>query len=86
MLVSQWFTLHPLLSMLVGAMVLAVASILLRNILILVLAVLVISAVSGAGYIAVALDRIAPQQAETRRRPKLKPRLDPAFLSSLSAA
>lgn len=64
LLVSQWLNLHPWLSMLVGAVVLAVASILLRNVLILILAVLVFSAVTGAGYLSVVLDRIAPPQAE----------------------
>ncbi|MEN6335357.1 MAG: hypothetical protein ABFE01_13995 [Phycisphaerales bacterium] len=66
LLVSQWLNLHPWLSMIGGAIVLAVASILLRNVLIVVLAVLVFSAVSGAGYIAVVLDRIAPAQAQTQ--------------------
>jgi hypothetical protein len=67
LLVSQWLNLHPWLSMLVGAAVLAGASILLRNILILVLAVLVFSAVSGAGYLAVVLDRAVPQARPTAR-------------------
>lgn len=90
MLVSQWLNLHPLLSMLVGAIVLAVASILLRNVLILVLAVLVISAVSGAGYIAVALDRIAPQQAEavapTEAQTQVRPRMSVQSFSAMSGA
>jgi hypothetical protein len=62
LLVSQWLGFHLWLGMLVGAAVLAAASVLLRNVLMLVLAVLVISAVSGAGYFVVLLDRIAPQQ------------------------
>lgn len=62
LLVSQWLGYHLWLCMLVGAAVLAAASVLLRNVLMLVLAVLVISAVSGAGYFVVILDRIAPQQ------------------------
>ena len=61
LLVSQWFKLPPWLSMAVGAALLAGASVLLRNILILVLAVLVLSALSGGGYLAVALDRAVPQ-------------------------
>ena len=61
LLVSQRFDLHPWLSMLVGAAVLAGLSILLRNVLILVLAVLVFSAVGGTGYLAVVLDRAVPQ-------------------------
>jgi hypothetical protein len=50
--------------MLIGAAVLAAASVLLRNALMFVLAVVVIASVSGAGYVVVLLDRIAPQQAE----------------------
>lgn len=64
LLVGQWLGFHLWLSMLIGAAVLATASVLLRNALMLVLAVLVIASVSGAGYVVVVLDRIAPQQAE----------------------
>ncbi|MBP7050932.1 MAG: hypothetical protein KBE65_07960 [Phycisphaerae bacterium] len=60
LLVSQWLGLHLWLCMIVGAAVLATASVMLRNVLILVLAVVVIAAVSGAGYLAVLLDRVAP--------------------------
>ncbi len=67
LLVGQWLNLHPWLSLPVGAAVLAGLSILLRNILILVLAVLVFSAVSGAGYLAVVLDRAVPQARPTTR-------------------
>ena len=90
LLVSQWFNLHPWLSMLVGAIVLAVASILLRNILILVLAVLVFSAVSGTGYIAVMLDRIAPAppepQAQTQAQPQTRSSLTIQSFSSMDTA
>ena len=66
LLVSQQFDLSPWLGMAVGAAVLAGLSILLRNVLILVLAVLVFSAVGGAGYVSVVLDRAVPQaQAES---------------------
>jgi len=64
LLVGQWLDFHLWLSMLIGAAVLAAASVLLRNALMFVLAVLVIASVSGAGYVVVLLDRIAPQQAE----------------------
>lgn len=57
---GQQFGLSPWLGMAVGAAVLAGLSILLRNVLILVLAVLVFSAVSGAGYVSVVLDRAVP--------------------------
>ncbi|NLH42941.1 MAG: hypothetical protein GX448_13965 [Planctomycetes bacterium] len=64
LLVGQWLDFHLWLSMLIGAAVLAAASVLLRNALMFVLAVVVIASVSGAGYVVVLLDRIAPQQAE----------------------
>jgi hypothetical protein len=72
LLVSQQLNLIPWLSMAVGAAVLGGLSILFRNVLILVLAVLVFSAVSGAGYVSVVLDRAVPQvqskiQAEQTR-------------------
>lgn len=60
LLVSQWLDLHLWLCMIAGAAVLATATVMLRNVLILVLAVVVIAAVSGAGYLAVLLDRVAP--------------------------
>jgi hypothetical protein len=67
LLVSQQLALSPWLSMVVGAAVLGGLSILLRNILILVLAVLVFAAVGGTGYLAVVLDRVTPPaQAEAR--------------------
>jgi hypothetical protein len=67
LLVSQQLNLDPWVSMAVGAAVLAGLSILLRNILVLVLAVLVFSAVGGTGYLAVVLDRAVPQtQSEAR--------------------
>lgn len=62
LLIGQRFGWHPLLSMLIGAAILATLAILLRKVLILVLAVVVIGAVSGAGYISVMLDRVVPAQ------------------------
>jgi len=62
LLIGQWLTLHLLLSMVVGAAVLATLSVLLRNVLILVLAVLVVAAAAGGGYLAVLLDRVAPAE------------------------
>jgi hypothetical protein len=61
LMVSQWLTLNPWLCMMVGAAVLGGLSVLFRNVLILILAVLVFSSLSGGGYLAVALDRAAPQ-------------------------
>lgn len=60
LMIGQSFELHPVWSMLIGAVVLAAVSVALKKVLILVLAVLVISAVSGAGYLTVILDRVAP--------------------------
>lgn len=60
LLAGPWLTANSWLSMLIGAAVLGGLSILLRNVLILVLAVLVFSTVSGAGYLSVLLDRAVP--------------------------
>jgi len=66
LLVSQWFGVHLWLSMIIGAVVLAGLAILLKKALVLILAVLILSAVSGAGYVSVVLDHmIPPPPAET---------------------
>jgi len=66
LLVSQRFGLHPWLSMIIGAVILAGLAILLKKALVLILAVLILSAVSGAGYVSVVLDRMVPSPpAET---------------------
>jgi hypothetical protein len=71
LLVGQQFSVNPWLAMIVGAAVLGGLSILLKNVLIVVLAVLVFSAVSGAGYLTVILDRaIPPAQAEDQNEPR----------------
>ncbi len=54
------FDVHPWLSILIGAVVVAVLAILLKKVLVLVLAVLILSAVSGVGYVSVVLDYTAP--------------------------
>jgi hypothetical protein len=70
LLVGQQFSVNPWLAMIVGAAVLGGLSILLKNVLIVVLAVLVFSAVSGTGYLAVVLDRAVPQaKSEGRTAP-----------------
>jgi hypothetical protein len=70
LLAGQQLNVNPWLAMIVGAAVLAGLSLLLKNVLILVLAVLVFSAVSGAGYVAVILDRAIPQaQAVDQNEP-----------------
>ncbi len=71
LLVGQQFGVNPWLGMLVGSAVLGGLSILLKNVLIVVLAVLVFSAVSGAGYLTVILDRAIPQaQAADQNQPR----------------
>jgi len=71
LLVGQQFNVNPWLAMIVGAAVLGGLSILLKNVLIVVLAVLVFSAVSGAGYLTVILDRAIPQaQAADQNEPR----------------
>ncbi len=71
LLVSQQFSVNPWLGMIVGAAILGGLSILLKNVLIVVLAVLVFSAVSGAGYLTVILDRAIPQaQAADQNEPR----------------
>ncbi len=70
LLMGPWLNVNPWLSMLLGAVVLGGLSILLRNVLILVLAVLVFSAVGGAGYLSVLLDRaVPPAPSEVRTEP-----------------
>ncbi len=71
LLVGQQLNVNPWLAVIAGAAVLGGLSLLLKNILILVLAVLVFSAVSGAGYVAVILDRAIPQaRAEDQNEPR----------------
>ena len=74
LLVGQWFGVHPWLAMFLGAVVLGGLAVLFRNILILVLAVLVFSAVSGTGYLAVMLDRTIPSS-----RPEAQAEASQAF-------
>lgn len=63
LIVGHPFGLHRWLSMLIGAVILAVLAIVAKKALILALAVLILSAVSGAGYVSVILDRMAPPPA-----------------------
>jgi hypothetical protein len=62
LLVSQWLKLHLVLSTVVGAAVVATVSVLLRNPLILVLAVLVVATAAGGGYLAVILEKVTPPE------------------------
>lgn len=67
LLIGQWLSLHLLLSMVVAAAVLATVSVLLRNVLILVLAVLVVATAAGGGYVAILLDRAVPAEQTQER-------------------
>jgi hypothetical protein len=80
LMVGQWLSLHLWLSMIVGAAVLATVSVLLRNVLILVLAVLVVAAASGAGYLAVVLDKAVPPQ-QTQDQAETQVERSPLFQS-----
>jgi hypothetical protein len=79
---------EPWLGVVIGAAVVGGLAILLRHILILVLAVLVISAVSGAGYLSVVLDRAVPRTPAATEAPAdapgaLRPTLQ--YFSGMSA-
>jgi hypothetical protein len=69
LLIGEHFELQPLLSMIVGAAVLAILAILLKKVLVLVLAVLVISAVGGAGYLSFILDRTSAPEPQAATQP-----------------
>ncbi len=83
LLVGQQFNTNPWLAMIIGAAVLGGLSILLKNILIIVLAVLVFSAVSGAGYLAVILDQAIPQ---ARAADQNEPRQTVRYFSGMGLA
>jgi len=83
LLAGQQFNANPWLAMIVGAAVLAGLSILLKNVLIVVLAVLVFSAVSGTGYLAVVLDRAIPS---TRAADQNEPRQTVRYFSGMGLA
>jgi hypothetical protein len=64
LLVGQWLEFDAFLSMGIGALVLTLASIFLRNTIILVLTVAIFAMISGAGYISTQLDTMV-QTSET---------------------
>jgi len=86
MLAGKWLGVDLWLAMAVGAVVLGVISVLLRNILIIVLATLIFAGVSGTGYLAVRLDSQSSTTArqateETRTEPSFAPAKPPPFAS-----
>ena len=58
LMVGQWLDFHLLVGMGIGALVLAIAFILLRNTIVLVLTVAIFAAISGAGYLSTQLDAL----------------------------
>jgi hypothetical protein len=86
LLVSQWFKFPPWIGMAAGAVVLAGIFVLLRNVLILVLAVLVLSGLSGGGYLAVVLDRAAPRaESATQSFTAMEPARRLAYMDEISS-
>jgi hypothetical protein len=65
LLVSQWFDVSSLLSMAIGAAVFCVAAVLLRNVIIIVLAIIIFALAAGTAYSSIVLaGPIEQQQAE----------------------
>jgi len=75
LLVSQWLDVSSLLSMGIGAAVFCAAAVLLRNIIIIVLAIIVFALAGGAGYSGAILGSPAQQQ---------EAELEPVAVSSFS--
>ena len=59
------FSINPLIGMGIGGLILGVASILLRNVLIIVLATMIFALLAAGGYAGVLLDRQSAQEAES---------------------
>jgi len=70
LLISQWFDVSSLLSMGIGAAVFCVTAVLLRNIIIIVLAIIVFALAAGTGYSSTILGSPAQQQ-EQETEPEL---------------
>ncbi len=64
LLISQWFNLNPLLSMIIGAAILCIAAVIFRNVIIIVLAAMVFALAAGTAYSSMVLGS-PPQQQET---------------------
>jgi hypothetical protein len=64
LLISQWFNLNPLLSMIIGAAALCIAAVIFRNIIIIVLASMVFALAAGTVYSSLVLSS-PPQQQDT---------------------
>ena len=81
LLVSQWIDISSLLSMGVGAAVFGIAAILLRNIIIIVLAVIIFALAAGTAYSSIILSNpVQQQETETGTVPVSSfSRMDPAM-------
>lgn len=77
LLVSQWFDVSSLLSMGIGAAVFCVTAVLLRNIIIIVLAIIIFALAAGTGYSSTILGSPAQQQEQEAE-------LEPVAVSSFS--
>jgi hypothetical protein len=76
MLAGKWLGVDLWLAMAIGAVVLGIISVLLRNILIIVLATLIFAGVSGTGYLAVRFDSQTPATpSETTEEAHTEPSL-----------
>jgi hypothetical protein len=81
MLAGKWLGVDLWLAMAIGAVVLGIISVLLRNILIIVLATLIFAGVSGTGYLAVQFDSQTPATPpETTEEARTEPSLTPPKL------
>ena len=60
LLVTQWFDVNSMLSMGIGAAVLCIASVLLRNVIIIMLAIIVFALAGGTAYSSMILGKPAP--------------------------
>jgi len=66
LLVGQWLEIEHTRCMAIGAGLLAIVSVLLRNMLIMILAALILAALSGGGYLAAKLDGVTMEDAEAQ--------------------
>jgi hypothetical protein len=68
LLISQWLDVSSLLSMGIGAAVFCIAAVLLRNIIIIVLAIIIFALAGGTGYSSTILGSPAQQQEQEAER------------------
>ncbi|MCH8215254.1 MAG: hypothetical protein IH892_00640 [Planctomycetes bacterium] len=64
--VGQWLDIEHTRCMAIGGALLALVSVLLRNLLVMILAALILAALSGGGYLAAKLDGVTMEDAEAQ--------------------